>query len=206
MIKPLKARSVHILIYDGAEVLDFAGPYEVFAVTGQLSPETKLRVNLVAEDKRIYEAVNGFKVVPDYVLSELDKTDILVIPGGSGSKVAMNHQGLLRDLTRLAAQAAVLLSVCTGARLLAKMKLLDGLEVVTHHQAYESLAELAPKAKLNRQTRFIDTGKIITTGGISAGIDGAFHVVERFYGKAVANKTAAYMEYRRPALVSEKVE
>ncbi|RUO66284.1 DJ-1/PfpI family protein [Pseudidiomarina planktonica] len=197
MNKPLRDRTVSILIYDGAEVLDFSGPFEVFAVTGQLSPETKLRVNLVAEDKRIYDAVNGFKVVPDYVLSELEKTDVLVIPGGAGSKLAMNHQGLLRDLTRLAEHASTVLSICTGARLLAKMKLLDGLEVVTHHEAYESLAELAPKAKLNREARFVDTGKIITTGGISAGIDGAFHVVERFFGKKVADKTAAYMEYQR---------
>ncbi|MEX1222386.1 MAG: DJ-1/PfpI family protein [Idiomarina sp.] len=197
MIKPLKESSVSILVYDDAEVLDFSGPFEVFAVTGQVSPETKLRVNIVAEDKRIYDAVNGFKVVPDYVLSELERTDVLVIPGGSGSKLAMNNQALLSELTRLTEHASVVLSICTGARLLAKMNLLDDLEVVTHHQAYESLAELAPTAKLNREARFIDTGKIITTGGISAGIDGAFHVVERFFGKKVADKTAAYMEYQR---------
>jgi transcriptional regulator GlxA family with amidase domain len=195
-------RKVAILVYDGAEVLDFSGPFEVFAVTSELNRDALFDVALVAQTRDPVRSVNGMLVVPNLTYEELPDPDILVIAGGSGSRRAMSDPALLRWVSGAMRSAEIVLSVCSGARILAALGLLAGREVTTHHQVFEHLQELEPTAVLNRRARYIDTGQIITTGGISAGIDGSFHVVARLLGRAIADGTAAYMEYTRAPRVA----
>lgn len=191
----MRRREVAILVFDGVEVLDFAGPFEVFAVTDELNGERYFDVSLVAPKDTEYAAVNGMRVLPNRVLGDLPAPDVLVIPGGDGSKQAMRDRAVLEWIREARADAEVVMSVCSGARLLAVLGMLDGLDVTTHHEVAADLEKLAPAARVSLGRRFIDNGRIVTTGGISAGIDGSFHVVARLLGERVAQRTAEYMEY-----------
>ncbi len=188
-------RNLAILIFDDVEVLDFAGPFEVFAVTSELNNYEPFNVFLVAESQRTYKAVNGLQEVPDYENTNCPNPDNLVVPGGVGNRTQMNNQKLITWIQKVSEQAELVMSICTGARLLAKAGLLDGLEITTHHEAYDELRQLVPTAIVNERKRFVDQGKIITTGGISAGIDGSLYVVNKLLGREIAQKTAIYMEY-----------
>lgn len=197
----MRKRNVAILIYDGVEVLDFAGPFEVFAVASEMHDHALFNVEMVAAENRPYIAVNGLKVLPNRLMESPAAVDVLVVPGGAGSRTAMNDPVLLDWIRRTAPAAEVVLSICSGARFLAALNMLDGLEVATHHQVYPHLAELAPAARLRPGVRYVDAGHVVTTGGISAGIDGSFHLVARLAGGEAAKETAAYMEYDwKPAL------
>lgn len=188
-------RSVAILMYDGAEVLDFAGPFEVFAVTSELNDDALFEVSMVGASRQPVRAVNGMLVMPNRSFDELAGPDILVVPGGNGSRQAMHDPVLLGWTEQATRTAEIVMSVCSGARILGALGLLAGREVTTHHQVFEHLQQIEPTARLNRDARFVDTGQIITTGGISAGIDASFHVVARLLGRGIADGTAAYMEY-----------
>lgn len=190
----MRRREVAILVFDGVEVLDFAGPFEVFAVTDELNGEQYFDVSLVAPIDTEYAAVNGMRVLPNRVTADLPAPDVLVIPGGDGSRQAMRDAAVLEWIREAHADAEVVMSVCSGARLLAVLGMLDGLDVTTHHEVAAELEKLAPAARVSLGRRFIDNGRIVTTGGISAGIDGSFHVVSRLLGEAVARRTAGYME------------
>lgn len=152
-------------------------------------------MSLVAETFDPVSSINGMLVKPNKVYAELLNPDILVIAGGSGSRRAMGDSKLLAWTSVAASNAEIVLSVCSGARILGALGLLANKRATTHHQVFDHLQEIEPTAQLDRKARFIDTGKIITTGGISAGIDGAFHVVARLLGKQIAQKSADYMEY-----------
>ena len=191
----MNKRNLAILIFDDVEVLDFAAPFEVFAVTSELNNYEPFNVFLVAESQRTYKAVNGLQVVPNYEISNCPNPDILVVPGGVGTRTQMNDQKLINWIQKVSEQAELVMSICTGARLLAKAGLLDGLEITTHHEAYDELRQLVPTATVNERKRYIDQDKILTTGGISAGIDGSLYVVDKLLGQEIARKTAIYMEY-----------
>ncbi|WP_194955142.1 DJ-1/PfpI family protein [Sphingopyxis solisilvae] len=192
-------RDVAILVFEDAEVLDFAGPFEVFSVASELHDHALFDVRIVAATGAPVRAVNGFMVVPNATFAGMRQPDILVIAGGAGTRRVMSDPELIAWAGNAAASAEIILSVCSGARILAALGLLDDLEVTTHHQMFDHIAELAPRAHLRPGARFVDTGKIITTGGISAGIDGAFHVVSRLHGTGLAAATARYMEYEHRA-------
>ncbi len=191
----MNKRNLAILIFDDVEVLDFAAPFEVFAVTSELNNYEPFNVFLVAETQRIFKAVNGLRVVPDYEISNCPSPDILVVPGGVGTRHQMNNQKLITWIKQVSDRAELVMSICTGARLLAKAGLLDGLEITTHHEVYDELRQLVPTATVNERKRFVDRGQIITTGGISAGIDGSLYVVNKLLGQEIVRKTAIYMEY-----------
>jgi transcriptional regulator GlxA family with amidase domain len=188
-------RNVAIFVFDDVEVLDFAGPFEVFSVTSELNNYECFNVYTVAEKPGAITAVNGLSVNPKYGLAECPCPDILIIPGGIGSRTAMNNAQVIEWVKTSSRQAELVLSVCSGARILAKSGLLDGLEATTHHEVIAHLRELAPTATIRENLRFVDTGKIMTSGGISAGIDLSFHVVRKLLGEEIAAKTARYMEY-----------
>ncbi len=190
-----KKRNVAIYVYDNAEVLDFAGPFEVFSVTAELNNDELFQVYVVAEEERMITAVNGLLVMPHYTIHTCPPPDILVIAGGVGSRQQIQNPDVLAWVQRVAQSGEVVMSVCSGALILGKAGLLDNLPATTHHEVFDVLAQVAPTATLCPDDRFVDNGRIITTGGISAGIDGSFHVVQRLYGTAVAQKTAQYMEY-----------
>ena len=191
----MNKRNTAILIFDDVEVLDFTGPFEVFSVTNELNDYSLLNVYTVAKEKAPVTARNGLSVNPDYSIANAPQPDILIIPGGSGTRPLLLQQDILAWITRSAQNADRVLSVCTGALLLAKVGLLGGIKSTTHHSAFDTLAEIAPDTEIVRNARFVDNGKVITSAGISAGIDMSLYVIELLYGTETARQTAAYMEY-----------
>jgi transcriptional regulator GlxA family with amidase domain len=190
-------KHVAILIFDDVEVLDFAGPFEVFAVTDELRAHEPFHVFTVAEMRATIRARNGLKVLPDFTLESCPQAQVLVIPGGWGTRALLNRPSLLEWVRKQARSADVVMSVCTGALVLAKAGLLDGLRATTHHACIDLLRELAPAAMLAVGERFTDNGKVCTSAGVSAGIDLSLHVVERLLGREAADTTAKEMEYER---------
>ncbi|MBL8199456.1 MAG: DJ-1/PfpI family protein [Chromatiales bacterium] len=192
---PAMRRTVAILLFDDVEVLDFAGPFEVFAVTDELSDYRLFQVQTVAPAPGTVRARNGLRIVPDHSLATAPAPDILIVPGGSGSRALLDRSDVLDWIRSRAPRAEVVASVCTGARLLARTGLLDGLGATTHHENIAELAALAPAARWMADRRFVDHGRIATSAGISAGIDLSLHLVARLCSPAIAERTARYMEY-----------
>ncbi len=190
-------RNVAILVFDEAEVLDFAGPFEVFAVTDELRDHSVFNVMTVAPLPGTVRARNGLKVVPDYALEACPQPHILVVPGGHGARALLRNPVVLEWIQTRSRRAEITMSVCTGALVLAKIGILGGLRATTHHLVLEELQGLAPTAVIDPGARFHDNGAVITAAGISAGIDCSLHVVGRLLGPDVADATAAYMEYER---------
>ena len=190
-------KNVALLLFDDVEVLDFAGPFEVFAVTDELRDHETFNVYTVAETARTIRARNGLNVVPHHTFADAPSADILIIPGGYGTRALLARPEVLAWIQRQATAAEIVMSVCTGALLLAKLGLLDGLAATTHHELIDMLIELAPKATVLPRERFTDNGKICTSAGISAGIDLSLHLVARLLGDAAAQTSARYMEYER---------
>jgi transcriptional regulator GlxA family with amidase domain len=198
-----KQRNVAVLLFDDAEVLDFAGPFEVFSVTGKRDSSDPFNVYTVAE-KPIIHARNNLTITPTYTLETCPQPDILVLPGGGGKRPdgtlfgtrrEKNNTRLLEWIRHTSQHTELILSVCTGALLLAKAGMMDGLRATTHHRALEELQSDAPTATVVDNERIVDNGKIIFSGGISAGIDASFHVITKLLGSEVAKETSSYMEY-----------
>lgn len=188
-------KNVGIFLFDNVELLDFAGPYEVFSVTSQLNDHKLFKVFTITEDGKNIKSINGLTVVPDFSIHDHPPIDILIIPGGDGTKVVIKKQGILDWVSRVHADTKITMTVCSGARIPGILGLLDGLESTTHHQVFDDLRRLAPQTIINEEKRFIDNGRIMTSGGISAGIDLSLHIVKKLYGEEIANKTIKYMEY-----------
>lgn len=202
----MKQRNVAILIFDDVEVLDFCGPFEVFSVTGKRDGTNPFNVYTVAASTPIL-ARNSFSVNPTYILETCPQPDILVIPGGGGrhadgtpfgTRKEMHNQQLLVWINQLYPKTEQVLSVCTGALVLAKAGLVENMAVTTHHGALDELRKLAPTADVKADARVLDSGKLVFSGGISAGIDAAFYLVAKLLGQDVALETATYMEYDWP--------
>lgn len=196
-------RRVGILIFDEVEVLDFAGPFEVFAVCGSPAEERHFQVVTVSRDGKTISARNGLSVNPHHSFENCPPLDLLVVPGGRGVRPIVNQpdEATIAWVAAQAQSTEMVLSVCTGAWVLAKAGVLDGLEATTYHDSFERLQELAPSATLRPGLRWVDNGRIITSAGVSAGIDAALHTVRRLLGAEVADATAAYMEYEHWARV-----
>lgn len=188
-------RNVGILIFDDVEVLDFAGPFEVFNVSGEMITPRPFNTYTVALTPEPIRARGGLRVTPHYSADNCPPLDILLVPGGWGTRSLLDDQPTLDWIAAQAEQVELLLSVCTGSLLLGKLGLLDGLRATTHHTAFELLRELAPDTTVVEDERFIDNGTLITSGGISAGIDMALHVVKRLVGPEKQALTVKEMEY-----------
>lgn len=184
-------RNVAIVVHEGVELLDFAGPGEVFAAAdrGRL-----FHVYTVAETIKPITSQRFLSVNPQYTLDNCPKPDIVVIPGGA-TRVLLDSPKFMAWVKEVAKNAEVVLSVCTGAFVLAQAGLLDGKEATTHYASLERLAKQYPKVKVRADRRLVDNGQVVTAAGVSAGIDGALHVVARLCGAETARATAKYMEY-----------
>jgi len=189
--------TVGIVLFDDVEVLDFAGPFEVFAVAGNVT-EGGFNVVTVAERadaNRPIIARNGLKVVPDYALNDAPHLDLLVVPGGQGTRREVANPKLIGWIKRRATEAQLTTSVCTGAFLLAETGMLAGKTATTHWASVERMAQTYTTLHVRGDARFVDEGDIVTSAGVSAGIDMALYVVGRLKGAEVAAKTARHMEY-----------
>jgi transcriptional regulator GlxA family with amidase domain len=207
----MNRRQVGILLFENIEVLDFCGPFEVFSVTrlneekrrDELSP---FNVVLVAETKGPVVTTGGMKVLPDYDLDDCPRLDVLVVPGGWGTRKEMNNERLLAWIAERSRQVETLTSVCTGALLLGKAGLLDGKRATTHWGSLDWMQELFPKAIVERRLHFVEDGTLFTSAGISAGIDMALKVVARYFGEAIARATARHMEYPFPESNARRID
>ena len=189
-------RNVAILVFDDIEVLDFAGPHEVFTVAGDMIRPSPFYVYEVGLTGRPILARGRFQVAPRYSIENCPDPDILVVPGGMGTRPLLKDPRLLAWIATQAERSELLLSVCTGALLLAAAGLLAGLRATTHHGAFEHLALLSPTTTIVEDERFVaTTDRILTSGGISAGIDLSLAVVERILGPKAKATVVEEMEY-----------
>lgn len=177
---------VAFYLQNGVEVLDFAGPLEVFNYAG-------FEVFIVSKDKNQLFAQGVLRITPDYDITNAPAADIVAFFGGNAGKAANDTDVI--NWVKKQTNVQHYFSVCTGAFILGKAGLLDGLTVTTFHESIESLQTAVPQAKVLSNVRFVDNGRVITTAGISAGIDGALHLVAKIRGIEMAKKVAAYMEY-----------
>jgi transcriptional regulator GlxA family with amidase domain len=188
-------RNLAILIFDDVEVLDFCGPFEVFTVASRFTDLPAFNVFTVAEKPGPVLARGGLSVNPLRRLADCPRPDLLLVPGGQGTRREMHNPVVIDWIGQASEKAELVLSVCTGALLLAKAGLLDGLEATTHHGAIDLLREVAPKTTVHADRRFVDNGRVVCSAGIAAGIDMSLHVVSRLLGREVAERTARQMEY-----------
>lgn len=186
-------KTVAVLLFDDVEVLDFAGPLEVFGVAG--GARSLYRVITVAETGRPVLARNMLSVNPQYDFASMPHADILVLPGGYGTRREKLRPGMLAFVREKAATAERVISVCSGALLLARAGLLAGCHATTHRRALAELALDEPDCVLLPDARVVDNGKFVLSAGISTGIEACLYVVAGEHGVAVAGATAAYMEY-----------
>jgi transcriptional regulator GlxA family with amidase domain len=167
----------------------------VFSVANRYTEPPAFHVFTVAEKPGPVLTRGGLSVNPHHRLADCPRPDLLLVPGGQGTRREM-HNAVLTDWIKVRSQEAELvLSVCPGALLLAKAGLLDGLEATTHQGAIDLLRQTAPKSTVHADRRFVDNGRVVCSGGIAAGIDMSLHVVSRLLGREVAEKTALQMEY-----------
>jgi transcriptional regulator GlxA family with amidase domain len=187
-------------ISESVQVIDMCGPWEVFQdVMIQEGPHDEgmdhrmpFELYAVAESKNVVEATGGMKIVPNFTFADVPKPKIVVVAAQHGSDAL--HEWLKK--VAASSETDLVASVCTGAFQLAKAGLLSGKSATTHHKALKSLQAEYPDVHVEKGLRFVDGGKIATAGGLTSGIDFALHVVERYYGRAVAQQTAEYMEYQ----------
>jgi transcriptional regulator GlxA family with amidase domain len=194
-------QSVGILIFDDVEVLDFAGPFEVFSRTRLVPGAESRRTDESAPfdvftvgRNHIVKAIGGLKVIPTYSLADAPPIDILVVPGGFGTRALLEDDATLAWIRQTAHRASQVTSVCTGALLLAQVGVLRGRRATTHWAALDLLASIDSTIQVRRDARVVwDT--VVTSAGVSAGIDMSFSVVDKLHGPEVARETAHYIEY-----------
>ncbi len=197
----MQPRTIGILIFDGVELLDFAGPYEVFSAARDSvdSRARPLTVFAVAESTALITCNNGLVVQPRYALADCPALDILLVPGGQGTRALIHHAPVVDWIGERANSTELTTSVCTGSFLLAQAGLLDGKAATTHWASVERMREMFPDVKVRGgqpgSERWVDEGDIVTSAGVSAGIDMALHLLRRLYGEEAADATARGMEY-----------
>ena len=196
--------SVGILVFDGVAVLDVAGPFEVLS-RARLEPGVESRrsdeqalfdVHTVARTREPVTATGGLVLVPSHSFADAPRIDLLLVPGGFGTRPLLQDAETIEWIRATAAKARVTASVCTGALPLARAGLLDGRRATTHRGSFGLLASLGNDITVDREARFVDDG-VLTSAGVASGMDLALHVVETVFGHDVADETARYIEYRR---------
>ncbi|HEX9819793.1 MAG TPA: DJ-1/PfpI family protein [Methylomirabilota bacterium] len=206
----MNRKRVGIVVFPDVEVLDFCGPFEVFSVTrlneaARREEPSPFEVLLVAERAGTITTTGGMKVIPDHTLDTCPPLDILVVPGGWGTRAEIKNERLLAWIKERAARVETLTSVCTGSMLLGQAGLLDGRHATTHWRSLQWMRDSFPSVTVEEKLHVVEDGNVLTSAGISAGIDMALRVVARYHGEAVARNTARNMEYRYPDDNSRRV-
>lgn len=192
-----KSWKVGILLFEDVEVLDFAGPFEVFSVTSYSEDEEikPFEVRTVSETGGLINAKNGLKVQPDFSFEDAPLFDIVIIPGGQGTRTEISNEKVIQWIKEQSEKVQITASVCTGALLLAKAGLLSAKRATTHWGSYDWMERDFPDVKVERNVKYVDEGTVITSAGISAGINMSFHLVNKLLGADIAKTTAKRMEY-----------
>ena len=199
----MERKRVGIVLFTNIEVLDFCGPFEVFSVTRlhedkRREEPSPFEVLIVAEKSAPVVTTGGMKVIPDHTFASCPKLDILVVPGGWGTRTELGNPAMLDWLRRRAVEVETLTSVCTGSMLLGFAGLLDGRHATTHWRSLDWMRESFPGVIVEYDQHVVEDGSVLTSAGISAGIDMALKVVARYCGEGIARATAKQMEYPYP--------
>lgn len=187
--------TIAVALFDAVEELDFAGPWEVLSVWARTWPGDEVRVFTVGESNEPVTCAKGLRVLSERTWESVDRVDVLVYPGGRGVMSQLGDERIRERMRRLAASGTLMTSVCTGALVYADAGLLDGRAATTHWSALDDLAELGRDVDVRRETRFVDTGEVITAAGVSAGIDMALHLVARLQSEERAREVRRHIQY-----------
>ena len=187
--------AIAIVLFEGVEELDFAGPWEVLAAWATQYPDDGVSVFTVADTTDLVQCAKGLKVAPDHTWGTAPAADVLIVPGGSGINAKLKDEGFLERLRTDAGRGTLVTSVCTGALTLAAAGLLRNRPATTWWGRLDRLAELEPTVEVRPDDRFVDSGEIITAAGVSAGIDMALHLVVRLHSAARAREVRRYIQY-----------
>ena len=186
---------IAVVVFPGVEELDFAGPWEVLAAWSLMAPDDGVRVVTVAEEAGPVACAKGLTVVPHHTWADVGPIDVLVLPGGRGSRTLMEDVALLGRLREAAAGGTLMTSVCTGSLVYAAAGLLDGRPATTHWASLDHLAGLGTGIQVRPDDRFVDDGQVVTASGVSAGIDMALHLVARLHSVERARQVRRYIQY-----------
>jgi transcriptional regulator GlxA family with amidase domain len=194
-------KRVGILVFPNVEVLDFCGPFEVFSVTrlneaARRDTPSPFEVLIVAEGAGPVTTTGGMRVIPDVTIETCPPLDILVVPGGMGTRQEIKNERLLAWIAARGKAVETLTSVCTGSMLLGQAGLLDGRHATTHWRSLPWMRDSFPTVTVEEKLHVVEDGHVLTSAGISAGIDMALRVVARYHGEEIARATARNMEYR----------
>jgi transcriptional regulator GlxA family with amidase domain len=200
----LERWNVGVLLFEGVAVLDLAGPFEVLtrarlepgAESRRFDDDALFNVFTVGKTAEPVTATGGLVIVPRHSFADAPRIDLLLVPGGFGTRPLLQDAETIDWIRRTADSARRTASVCTGALLLARAGLLDGRRATTHWGAFGLLTSLARDVTVDREARFVDDG-VMTSAGLASGMDLALHIVETLFGRTVADETARYIEYRR---------
>jgi transcriptional regulator GlxA family with amidase domain len=186
------AKTVAFVLFEGVEELDFVGPWEVFTMAATVQPG-EISTYTVAERAGVLTCAKGLRVVADHSFESAPAADIIVVPGGNATRKEVDNPAIISFIARMDAGAEYTSSVCTGALLLARAGVLKARRATTHWAAIPELKAIGVETVDDQ--RVVDTGRVITSAGVSAGIDMALHLVGRIWGPKVGHLTQKYMEY-----------
>ena len=186
---------IGILLFDGVELLDFAGPMQVLSSAAYVDEQLIESIKTISLTREISVSKTTLKIKVDELLHNVENLDLLVIPGGFGTREIVKNEGYLNALSPLVEQSKVVASVCTGSLVLAKLGVLGGLRATTHFAAVDLMAKLDPTITIDRSKRYYDNGKYVIAEGVSAGIDMSFHLLERLFSQEVSDQVRKYIEY-----------
>ena len=186
---------IGIALFDGAEELDWAGPWEVLAAWALQWPDDGVRVFTLARSDGVVTCAKGLRVLPDETWETAPPLDVLVYPGGRGTRRELADEAVLDWVRGVSTEGTLVASVCTGSLVLAAAGLLDGKPATTHWGSLELLPTLGRDIEVRSDDRFVDTGEVITAAGVSAGIDMALHLVARLHSPERAREVRRYIQY-----------
>lgn len=187
--------TIGLFLFDGAEELDWAGPWEVLSAWAQNYPEDDIEVFTFAQSQETVSCAKGLQVIPDHSWATMPELDVLVYPGGRGTRAHLGNSEISNWLRGVAKRAEIVTSVCTGSLVLADVGLLDGLAATTHWGSLDMLSDLGDDVEVRPDDRFVDNGAIITAAGVSAGIDMALHLIVRLKSVERARQVRRYIQY-----------
>jgi transcriptional regulator GlxA family with amidase domain len=187
--------NIAVAVFDGAEELDWAGPWEVLSAWASGWPDDGVEVFTVAERDEPVRCAKGLRVLADHTWENAPPLDVLVFPGGRGTRAQLGDETVRARLRELAGRGTLMTSVCTGSLVYADAGLLDGLPATTHWGSLEALGQLGTGIDVRPDERFVDTGQVITAAGVSAGIDMALHLVARLHSPERAREVRRYIQY-----------
>jgi transcriptional regulator GlxA family with amidase domain len=187
--------NIAVAVFEGAEELDWAGPWEVLSAWASGWPDDGVEVFTVADSAEPVQCAKGLRVLADHTWETAPPFDVLVFPGGRGTRPQLGDESVRARMRELAGRGTLMTSVCTGSLVYADAGLLDGLPATTHWGSLEALGRLGDGVVVRPDDRFVDTGQVITAAGVSAGIDMALHLVARLHSPERAREVRRYIQY-----------